>query len=305
MEEINIGKYRNILQCEKPVPFEGHYRSDDPDIIASGAQFPPMEICRHCGKPIPWEGWSFGTYLQLYPNVPICDCIGAQEEEKARQEAEEAERKRQIEQRKAEAFAEKIRQIMADSGMDDKFHLRTFETFEMTGDNGEAFMACKAYAQHFEQIKHEEKNGLYIYGPMGTGKTHLAAAIANEILQEGQPFIMMTATKILQRIRKSYQGGDLTEYDLLQTFREIPLLIIDDLGKEAATEWSASLIFQLINARYETMLPTIITTNYSQQDLIRRLTPRGSSDQITAAATVDRLKEMCRSYQITGDSWRR
>ena len=309
---IKQGQRWGIPCTVKPIPFTGpFYDSLQKEIVESGAEIPPMEICRHCGKPIPWEGYSWGDKIDIYPNVPVCSCPEAQAEEKARLEAEEARKKEEHERMKAEAFAEKIRKITEDSGMNSKFLERRFDQFTVKESNKDAFKACKTYAAQFEKFlpgpekETPEKNSLYLYGPMGTGKTHLAASVANELIAKGQPVICMTAREIFTRIRNTFKRDEFTELEIMQTYMEAPLLIIDDLGKETATEWSTSTLFQIINMRYEAMMPTIITTNYSMPDLIGRLTPRGSSDQITAAATVDRLREMCRSYQITGDSWRK
>ena len=83
----------------------------------------------------------------------------------------------------------------------------------------------------------------------------------------------------------------------------MPLLIIDDMGKEPATEWGISKIYAIINGRYDGYMPTIVTTNYDDQQLARRLTPP-NGDDITAQATIDRLREMCGGVPMDGESWR-
>ena len=90
----------------------------------------------------------------------------------------------------------------------------------------------------------------------------------------------------------------------VDAYTDVPLLVIDDLGKEQPTEWAISRIYAIINARYEALMPTIITTNYSEAELLRRLTPKDSNDTTTADAAIDRLREMCAAIVTTGDSWR-
>jgi DNA replication protein DnaC len=168
------------------------------------------------------------------------------------------------------------------------------------------------YADNFrDKLPHGDnepgRNGLFITGPKGTGKTHLAAAIANQLMQQGTAVICMTMIDLLDRIKQTYekqkQWGT-SEGAVLNTYKEVPLLIIDDMGKEPATEWAVSKIYAIINARYEEYLPTIITTNYSDSELVKRLTPKESGDSTTADATIDRLREMCAAIVTTGDSWR-
>lgn len=140
-----------------------------------------------------------------------------------------------------------------------------------------------------------ERNGLFMAGGYGTGKTHLAAAIANQLISEGTACICMTMIDLLDRIRETYKaaGSDVDEAYILSQYEEVPLLIIDDIGSEQPTEWGVSKIFAIINARYEGYMPTIITTNYSGPELVQRMTPE-SGDSRNAEKTLDRLESSSR-----------
>ena len=144
----------------------------------------------------------------------------------------------------------------------------------------------------------------YVQGPPGTGKTHLAAAIANHLIAQGKPVICMTMIDLLERIKRTYSTTGGSESDVLKIYKTVPLLVIDDIGKEPPTEWAISTVYNIINGRYEAYLPTIVTTNYDTEALIDRMTPRESHDSMTARATIDRLMEMCRGITLTGQSWR-
>ena len=124
------------------------------------------------------------------------------------------------------------------------------------------------------------------------------------------PDICMTMIDLLERIKSIFTdssqrfGCFYDESVVLDAYTAASLLIIDDLGKEQATEWAIAKIYAIINARYEALMPTIITTNYSEADLIKRLTPKETGDPTTADATIDRLREMCGVIVTTGESWR-
>ncbi len=150
------------------------------------------------------------------------------------------------------------------------------------------------------------RNGLFIAGPPGTGKTHLAAAIANHLIAQGRPVVCMTMIDLLERIKRTYSTtGGTDERSVLKIYKTVPLLVIDDIGKEPPTEWAISTVYNIINGRYEAYLPTIVTTNYDTEALIDRNDAAGdAATAMTARATIDRLMEMCRAITLTGQSWR-
>ncbi len=285
--------------------------SNDP---AAAPYNPPAPVpCEYCGAPRYTKGMNFGSRVIWMPSGPQrCTCpeaVAAYEKERAEAEAAEAARLKAEEDRK---MRERVQRIIGESGMGSRFLRRTFATFEIKPDNKRAYKAAKNYADTFasmmpSQQNHEPgRNGLFITGPKGTGKTHLAAAIANQLMQQGTAVICMTMIDLLERIKRTYErnaDSESNESNVLNLYKQVPLLIIDDMGKEPATEWGISKIYAIINGRYEGYMPTIVTTNYNDQQLVKRLTPSGS-DEITADATVDRLCEMCLRIVTTGESWR-
>ena len=293
-------------------------KSDNLTILCTDPEFegvpgvPEPVPCEFCGKLRPVKGFRFGERIMWAPYGPErCDC----EQAVAKYEAEQAEKKaREEAERKAEEdrrMKERVRKIIGESGMGERFLRRTFDTFEITEENRKAAATAKRYADAFESLlpspgsPEPGRNGLFIAGPPGTGKTHLAAAIANDLIHKGRPVICMTMIDLLERIKRTYNTAGTDEGSVLKIYKTVPLLIIDDIGKEPPTEWAISTIYNIINGRYEAYLPTIITTNYDTDALIQRMTPRDTRDDTTAKATLDRLMEMCRGVNLTGESWRR
>lgn len=271
---------------------------------------PPKVICKFCGEPLRYKGFYFGGGIMWSPFSEPCKCpegVAKYEREKAEREAQaEAERK----EKEAQARREQRDRIIGASGMGDRFLSRTFETLQITPENKQAVETARRYADGFEAMlprrgaSEPGRNGLIIVGPPGTGKTHLAAAIANKLINDGRPVICMTMIDILESIRRTFNGNG-SEAEVIRRYKTAPLLIIDDMGKEPPTEWAISTIYNIINGRYEAYLPTIVTSNYSGSGLEARMTPRETKDPMTAQATLDRIAEMCRAIVLTGGSWRK
>lgn len=310
-KEQQVRRPSQASEWQQSEPEIDYIMSNDP--AAQGHNPPEPVPCEYCGKMRYTEGFPFLNRIMWNPIGPKrCDCseaVAVYEKEKAEKEAKEkAKREAEADMR----MRQRVAQIIGDSGMHTRFLRRTFDTFRIADENRKALMVCKKYADTFrEKMPSDDtdpgRNGLFITGPKGTGKTHLAAAIANQLMQEGTGVICMTMIDLLDRIKETYaqrRKWDASEGDVLNTYKEVPLLIIDDMGKEPPTEWAVSKIYAIINARYEAYLPTIVTTNYSDTELVRRLTPKDTGDSTTADATIDRLREMCAAIVTTGDSWR-
>lgn len=294
-------------------PKNTYIMSNEPE--AEGYSPPDPVPCEYCGRLRYTKGYIFLNRILWAPYGPErCDCPEAVADHAKKTEEREAKEKAEREAEAAREMQSRVRRIVGDSGMNARFLRRTFSTYSPTNENQKALRVCKQYADNFreKQPKYNPepgRNGLFITGPKGTGKTHLAAAIANQLMQEGTAVICMTMIDLLDRIKKTYEqnrqyGGEANEGNILNTYKSVPLLIIDDMGKEPATEWAVSKIYAIINARYEAYMPTIITTNYTDSELVRRLTPKDTGDHTTADATIDRLREMCAAIVTTGDSWR-
>lgn len=147
---------------------------------------------------------------------------------------------------------------------------------------------ARNYAANFNAMR-EKGIGLLLCGTVGTGKSFLAASIANALIDQGTPCLMTNFSRIISRISEKF-GGDQKYLDDLNRF---DLLIIDDLGAERDTEFTWEKVMDVIDARYRAGLPLIITTNLSMRQL---------SDQsdIRRQRVYSRLREMCVFLEVQG-----
>lgn len=253
---------------------------------------PPAAVtCKFCGKTLEHKGFILNDEVFMWsPNPERCDCEKAAEywtnhdrKEKERKEAEaEAERNREM--------REKIDRLLSNSGIKKRFRQRTFENFKTdTAERKKCYKTAKDYADNFAKYR-DSGSGLYIEGTNGTGKTHLAAAIALQLIGEGIPVICKTSSDLLIDIKRAYDNNGLEEWQIMDVYRKADLLIVDDLGKEQCSDWAMTMLYNILNDRYEDMKPVIVTTNYNAEGLAEALTPAGH-DNTKIVAIISRLKE--------------
>ncbi len=193
---------------------------------------------------------------------------------------------------------EKVLELLKKSGLGKRFAKRTFENFEKNGLTPELL---NAYNKSLEfAIKFPEVGkGLLFTGPVGTGKTHLAAAVANRLIENLYSVIFGNVTDIITLIKTSYRkDSELTEAEIIKLFTDdTDVFIFDDLGKENTTENTSTLIYQIINRLYENEKLVIVTTNFTSAALRKKLGEKGE-------AIMSRLTEMCEFVKVTGPDWR-
>lgn len=272
--------------------------------IPSTQPVPKPEKCKYCGKTLYYECVVLMGQAMIWNlEKPRCDCEKAvafwkgwdAKQEKIKKEKELAEER--------ELRKQKIESILGKSGIKKRYLSRTIDSFSVTAENKRSFEVATDYIKNFREYFTQGK-GLYLEGPCGTGKTHLAIAIALAIINTGVPVICKTSIDILGDIKRCYErNSEVTEEEVLEAYKTVDLLIIDDLGKEQGTEWSVPVLYSILNERYEALLPTIITTNYNTTALAEKLSAKGDAE--TATAIISRFVESSKRVTMSWADYRR
>lgn len=158
----------------------------------------------------------------------------------------------------------------------------TFEAMEPTGREGfvdpPSFRRARDAAQTYS---HDPMGWLIISGPSGTGKTHMAAAIANRLVADGKPAKFVSVPDLLDHMRATFErgndDGDSGGDDFVGLFNHIieaPMLVLDDLGVQSPTRWAEEKIDQVLSHRYARRLPTVLTTSLTVEQMPDRLRTR-------------------------------
>lgn len=273
-----------------------------PDTIS---ELPEPEVCKYCGSvrehTCPVVG---GKIRAILPPEP-CNCTKAVEERNYKAEEEkrlqaECERKRAMQE-----MQDKINRLLRDSGIKERFKSRTFDTFiAKTEQEIRAKKIAERYSANFLTTVIQKGSCLRFEGTKGTGKTHLAAAIALDLINKGVPVIFKSISDLFLDIRNAFNKGEKTEEEIIQIYKNVDLLVIDDIDKVKYTEWNVSILYQIINDRYENLKPMVVTANNGNDDLIKIMTPeKGISD--IAESIVSRLCEDFTVITLTGKDKRK
>ena len=140
---------------------------------------------------------------------------------------------------------------------------------ERTEESGKRFAQVYQAARAFAD---NPRGWLVLSGPGGSGKTHLACAIANHRISLGEPVFYITAADLLDHLRSAFSPNSDTTYDeLFEQVKNVPLLVLDDFTQGSATAWAKEKLEQLLHHRFNMRLATVITTDAPLERMDERL----------------------------------
>ncbi len=169
----------------------------------------------------------------------------------------------------------------------------TFDNFRLRGFRPHEEQTLKEAYRRAREFAENPQGWLILLGAYGCGKTHLAAAVANYCLERGHPAVFIVVPDLLDHLRATYSPGSTVTYDQrFEAMLTAPLLILDDLGTQQSTPWAQEKLYQLFNYRYNSRLPTVITSNRVLEEIDPRLRSRMTDP------------ELCQIYRIVTRDFR-
>lgn len=260
---------------------------------------PKEKKCPYCNKLLEIRGilnpidHSIRTFIQNEK----CNCKMAKEEQEKREMQRQKELEKQYEEFRKQEYNKKIKQYYGLDFITEQFKNKTLDTFIVNEKNKKTKLAAQKFLYKFKEMK----KGIIFMGKNGTGKTHISMAISNELMKENIPVIFGTLTDLVEKYSKCYKEH--TEVELTKLYSKVDLLVIDDLGVESMNDWMLSKLFVIINERMKNELPIIITTNYTLEELGKRLSIPNKVCE-TSNSIISRLCSMCYRVECKGNDYR-
>ena len=226
--------------------------------------------CGHCGTPKQCR-ISFGAEIQVFPCLCACS-------ERRYLSERQAEEDRQLRMR--------IDNLRADGVRDKSLAACRFAGAEETPE----LVKCRRYAENWETAK-AQGIGLLLWGGTGNGKTYAAACIANHLIDRGIPAMITSFPRII--------GARFEDRpSIMEAVRRYPLLVLDDFGTERATDFALEMVYSVVDERYKTGKPLIVTTNLTLAEL-------KEPQSMTQQRIYERILEMCTPVAFRSESRRR
>lgn len=230
--------------------------------------------CGRCNTPKQCRHTAFSKEYVLYV---MCQC------------RKDAERAAEATQKRREEL-DRIAELRAAGFPDAEMRHWTFDADDRA--NAGLSTVASRYVQNWQTMRDAGK-GLILFGAVGTGKTFAAACIANALIDAGYAVLMTNFTRLTNALQSAQDKqrvlDDVARYDLL---------IIDDLAAERDTEYMGEMVQSIIDARYRSKRPLIVTTNLSAAEL-------KNPQDIRRQRIYSRLLEMCIPYEVNGADRRR
>ena len=247
--------------------------------IREDEYFDPADGLFHCRKCGDLRQAVITNPFDHRPDTVRCMCSCQGEAERRRERADQRrQRMERIKRRKAQ-------------GLQDRY----LYEYTFAHDNGENPVIAKAhaYVDHWPEA-FKRNIGLLLFGDVGTGKSFAAGCIANALLDQDVPVLMTSFPAILARLSGTF-GEDRTAF--LDSLRDYDLLIIDDLGVERNTEYATEQMFSIVDSRYHSGKPLIVTTNLKLDELKH-------PPDLAHARIYDRILERCAPILFAGKNFR-
>jgi DNA replication protein DnaC len=227
----------------------------------SGSITPERRVGDHV---CPKHGMMLVEQFRVFSDWGDVRCPACREDE-LREIDERRERQKQLVAEQARA--DRLKHLIGRALIPARFADISFDGYEATHDKQRSALAlCLEYAKEFEKRK-KLGQGMIFCGNAGTGKTRMACAIANSVIRDhGQAAMYVTAGRAFRLVKDTYRrDSERTEQEAIAMFREPALLVLDEIGVQYGSDAEKNILFEIVNERYEALLPTILISNLAMK----------------------------------------
>ncbi len=239
----------------------------------------PERRCPDCGALLRSIFMDHPSYLKVTGKEPHWTVLPC--------EACERERFiREMEERAKDAAQQRLNTLLANSMLRERFIDKTFENFHPFGKDREKQLRVLSIARDFAGAFHRHRQAgtwLLFMGNVGTGKSHLCAAIINEVIRAGYTALFTKTPRLLREVKDTFhRDAEITQSEIIARMGVIDLLVIDEVGIQFGTDTERMILYEILDLRYEAMRPVILTTN---------ITDLKSLEKLMGERIIDRLFE--------------
>ncbi|RDY27428.1 DNA replication protein [Romboutsia weinsteinii] len=192
-------------------------------------------------------------------------------------------------------------QILKNSGISEGYRNKTFKNFNYAYDMQilDAFNSARSYVKDFKGIKNSRNNSIIFMGQVGSGKTHLCLAIANNFMKYGVGVVYMSYRDSIIQIKQNIMDGEAYNR-IIHKYKNASVLLIDDLFKGSISTSDINIMFEIINHRYFNNKPIIVSSEKYVQDLLNIDESVGSRILEMCKGRVVELKGKMLNHRIYG-----
>lgn len=237
-------------------------------------------VCEHHG-PFDQTKYFIDDVLVDTSPCPECQKIMGQTEKKLRKDRLKKER---------------IERRLSNSNLSTEYRDKSFQNFLLANKDDERVLnIAMRFFHNWEKVK-QDGLGLLFYGRSGTGKSHLASAILHGLISDKDTYGQIwTVRDLIEKVRQTWSENDYSREEVLSELRNMPLLIIDELGVQSGTPNERDVLYSIIDHRVTNKKSTILITNMNLKDLVLMLGDR----------LMDRITSVCIPVVFRGTSKRR
>ena len=158
-----------------------------------------------------------------------------------------------------------------------------------------------------DYLSKQTGKGIYFHGSHGTGKTYMMAAVANELAKSGVVCALVYFPELIAQIKSSFGGEGISSNQIIEDLKNVPILMLDDIGAESVTSWMRDEVLgRILNYRMQQEMPTFFTSNFDYKELEAhyKQTQKGEYEPLKAARIMERVKALSTPVSMIGKNYR-